>query len=262
MALETWGSDHAYDQYIGRWSRKVASEFLNWLGVPQGLSWVDIGCGTGALTSAILAKCEPSKVYSMDASQVFLLQARRRIRDLRACFAAGDAVHLPLSSAVCEVAVAGLLLNFVGDQESLIREMARMTRPGGWVALYVWDYAGGMQMVRHFWDAAIAVSPKDAGLDQAERFPICQPGPLQALFERVQLHSVQVRPIDILTVFQNFDDYWTPFLGRTGSAPTYLASVSEEQRERIRQVLKSRLVPEQDSLIELTARAWAVQGVV
>ncbi len=144
----------------------------------------------------------------------------------------------------------------------MTREMARVTRPGGSVAAYVWDYAGGMQMMRHFWDAAIAVSPSDAKLDQAERFPLCQPGPLQALFERTGLKSVTVRAIDIQTVFQDFDDYWNPFLGRTGAAPTYLASVGDEVQEQIRLYLKSRLASARGGPIELTARAWAVQGVV
>jgi hypothetical protein len=119
-----------------------------------------------------------------------------------------------------------------------------------------------MEMMRHFWDAAIAVSPDDAELDQAERFPLCQPGPLGTLFERARLKSVTVRAIDIPTVFQDFDDYWNPFLGNTGAAPTYLASVGHDVRERIRLCLVSRLAPAQGHPIELTARAWAVRGVV
>jgi hypothetical protein len=119
-----------------------------------------------------------------------------------------------------------------------------------------------MQMIRHFWDAAIAVSPRHGKLDQAERFPLCQPGPLQLLFEQAGLTSVTVRAIDIPTVFRDFDDYWTPFLGRTGAAPTFLASVGDEVRERIRLCLASRLMPAGGGPIELTARAWAAQGVV
>lgn len=158
--------------------------------------------------------------------------------------------------------VSGLVLNFVRDHESMTREMARVTRSGGRVAAYVWDYAGGMEMMRHFWDAATAVSPDDRRLDQAERFPICHPRPLRALFERVGLKSVTVHAIEIATVFQDFDDYWTPFLGRTGAAPTYLAAVGDQVRERIRLLLKSRLTPPRGGPIELTARAWAVQGLV
>jgi hypothetical protein len=137
--------------------------------------------------------------------------------------------------------------------------MARGDEAGGRVAAYVWDYAGGMQMMRHFWDA-MAVSPSDAKLDQAERLPLCQPGPLQALFEAAGLKSVTVRAIDVPTVFQDFDDYWKPFLGRTGAAPSYLASVGVEVQERIRRYLESRLVSTRGGPIELNARAWGAQG--
>src|SRR6185295_3479142 len=116
------------------------------------------------------------------------------------------------------------------------------TRSGGRVAAYVWDYAGGMQMVRHFWDAAIELNRGDSKLDQAERFPLCQPGPLEELFRRAGLTSVSVRAIEIPTVFRDFEDYWRPFLGKQGSAPTYLASLPDEARDRIRDALKTRLV--------------------
>lgn len=259
---EAWDSGQAYEQYVGRWSRKVATEFLRWLAPVPGLAWADVGCGTGALASTILNVCEPSSIYGIDSSEGFVSQARLRVKDPRARFETGDATRLPWESAVRDVTVSGLVLNFVRDHESMAQEMARVTRSGGCVAVYVWDYAGGMQMMRHFWDAAIAVSPADAKLDQAERFPLCQPGPLQALFERTGLRSVTVRAIDIPTVFQDFGDYWNPFLGRTGAAPTYLASVGDEVQERIRRYLKSRLASTRGGLIELTARAWAVQGVV
>jgi trans-aconitate methyltransferase len=261
-AAEAWRSGDAYEQYVGRWSRTVATEFLRWIARPPGLAWADVGCGTGALTAAILTMCEPSSVYGIDSSEAFVSQARHRVGDPRARFETGDATRLPWESGVRDVTVSGLVLNFVRDHEAMVREMARVTRPGGSVAAYVWDYAGGMEMMRHFWDAARAVSPGDARLDQAERFPICQPGPLQALFERLELASVTVRAIDVPTVFQDFDDYWNPFLGGTGAAPTYLASVADEVRERIRLALEARLATTQAGSIELTARAWAVQGVV
>jgi SAM-dependent methyltransferase len=259
---EVWDSSHAYEQYVGRWSRKVASEFLRWLAPAPRLAWADVGCGTGALAAAILEACEPSSVNGIDTSAAFVSQARQRIGDTRARFDVGDAAGLPWESTVCDVAVSGLVLNFVRDHEAVAREMARVTRPGGCVAAYVWDYADGMQMMRRFWDAAIAVSPNDHKLDQAERFPLCAPGPLTALFERTGLKSVTVRAIDIPTVFRGFDDYWAPFLGRTGAAPTYLVSAGHEVRERIRRHLESRLAPTRDGLIELTARAWAVKGIV
>lgn len=262
MGAEAWDSGHAYEQYVGRWSRKVSLEFLRWLALPSGLAWADVGCGTGALTSTILTLCEPSSVRGIDSSAGFVSHARQRITASQVFFETGDATHLPWDSDVCDVTVSGLVLNFVPDHESMVREMARVTKPGGRVAAYVWDYAGGMQMMRHFWDAAIAVSPNDAKLDEAERFPLCQPRPLQALFERARLTSVSVRAIEIPTIFQDFDDYWNPFLGKTGAAPSYLASVGDEVRQEIRRYLKSRLAPTRDGPIELTARAWGVQGVV
>lgn len=259
---DSWDSSHAYEQYVGRWSRGVATEFLRWLAPAPGLAWADVGCGTGALASSIVEACEPASVSGVDSSDGFVAQARTRIGDPRAHFETGDATRLPWRPGVHDVTVSGLVLNFVDDHESMVREMARVTRPGGRVGAYVWDYAGGMQMMRHFWNAAIAVSPHDAKLDQAERFPLCQPGPLQALFEQVGLKSVTVRAFDIPTVFQDFEDYWNPFLGRTGAAPSYLASVGAEVQERIRLYLKSRLASTRGGPIELVARAWGVQGSV
>ena len=259
---EAWDSGSAYEQYAGRWSRKVASEFLRWLALPPHLSWADVGCGTGAVTSTILAACEPTSVRGIDSSAGFVAQARQRVPAPQAVFEVGDATRLPLPSGGCDATVSGLALNFVPDPGAMAREMARVTKPGGRVAMYVWDYAGGMQMMRHFWDVAIAVSPRDARLDQAERFPLCQPRPLQDLLERVGLVSVAVRAIEIPTVFTSFDDYWTPFLGRTGAAPTYLASVTDEVRQEIRRHLEARLNSPGGGPIALTARAWAVQGTV
>ena len=141
-------------------------------------------------------------------------------------------------------------------------EMARVTKPGGKVALYVWDYGRGMAMIRHFWDAAIMARPNDSKLDQAERFPICQPALLEALFGDIGLSSISSRAIVIPTVFQDFEDFWIPFLGKQGAAPTYFAAVDDSTRERIRALLQSRLAPSVDGKIALTARAWAVRGIV
>ncbi|MGH7383735.1 MAG: class I SAM-dependent methyltransferase, partial [Candidatus Rokuibacteriota bacterium] len=190
---ETWGSGDAYERYVGRWSRKVAAELLGWLEVGRGLAWADVGSGTGALAETILATCEPASIEGVDASEGFVSHARQRLGDPRVRFVTGDATRLPWEPAAFDVTISGLVLNFVADHEAMVREMTRVTKPGGRVAVYVWDYAGGMQMVRYFWDAAVAVNPHDAKLDQADRFPVCQPGPLRGLFERVGLRSVETR---------------------------------------------------------------------
>jgi hypothetical protein len=153
-------------------------------------------------------------------------------------------------------------LNFVPDPDAMVGEMVRVTKPGGTVAAYVWDYGGGMQMLRVFWDVALELNPGDSTLDQAERFPLCKPGPLEELFRRAGLVSVSARPIDVPTVFHDFEDYWSPFLGRQGAAPTYLASLPEDKRDQIRDALRVRIVPAADGSIAMTARAWAVKGTV
>jgi trans-aconitate methyltransferase len=259
---ENWGSAGPYEYYAGRWSRKVASEFLDWISVPPGRAWADVGCGTGALVESILAKCAPASIVAVDKAEGFVSQARQNNTDPRVSFETADATQLPWDRANFDATVSGLVLNFVPNYKAVTKEMARVTKPGGMVAAYVWDYGQSMQMMRHFWAAAIAVSPHDAKLDQGERFPICQPEPLQALFQETGLSSVTCRAIDIPTVFRDFNDYWSPFLGKQGAAPTYLASVNDETREKIRALLESRLVPSADGTIALRARAWAVQGIV
>jgi SAM-dependent methyltransferase len=259
---ENWGSAAPYERYVGRWSRKVASEFLLWLSVADGAAWADIGCGTGVLSQCILTQCEPNSVAGIDKAEGFISAARQNIRDPRATFRLADVTALPWDDNTFDATVSGLVLNFVPDHRAMVSEMARVTKPGGKVAAYVWDYGRTMEMMRHFWDAAIAVSPDDSKLDQAERFPICQPEPLEALFRHIGLRAVSCRAIDIPTVFPNFDDYWSPFLGKQGAAPTYLAGVDAVTRDRIRELLQSRLVPDADGTIAMTATAWAVQGVV
>lgn len=125
---------------------------------------------------------------------------------------------------------------------------------------YVWDYAGKMELMRHFWDAAVALSSEAVALDEGRRFPICQPGPLARLFQEAGLHEVAVRAIDVPTVFRDFDDYWSPFLGGQGPAPGYAMSSSEERRTALREEIRSRLPVAEDGSIHLIARAWAVRA--
>jgi len=258
---ENWGGAEAYEKYVGRWSRLIAQEFLAWIAVPSQAAWADVGCGTGALAECILAQYDPKFISGIDKADGFVAAARQ-IKDRRVSFETGDATALPWNNHTFDVAVSGLVLNFVPDHNAMAKEMVRVTKPGGKVAAYVWDYAEGMEMMRHFWDVAIEVSPDDSALDQAERFPICRPEALQELFHAVGLRSVSSRAIEVPTVFRSFDDYWRPFLGKQGAAPTYLASLDETTCEKIRRALESPLKPSADGAIHLKARAWAVQGIV
>jgi SAM-dependent methyltransferase len=264
-----WGAGDAYERYMGRWSRRVAPRFVEWLGVAPGLAWIDIGCGTGILTGAILRQGEPSRVLGLDSAPGFLEVARSRLADPRVTFAegdalalSGDALALPEAGGVFDVAVSGLVLNFLKDKAGAVREMARVVRPGGTVALYVWDYAGNMQLMRHFFDVATVLDERARDFDDGIQAPVCRPGPLQRLFAEAGLADVAVRAIDITTAFESFDDYWAPFLGGTGSAPKYCMSLSEPAREELRERLRARLPTGPDGEILLAARAWAVRGQV
>jgi ubiquinone/menaquinone biosynthesis C-methylase UbiE len=176
--MSIWASGAAYEPYVGRWSRLVAREFLSWLAVPAERRWLDVGCGTGALTETILAEAAPAEVVGVDASEAFLAYARERVQDRRARFEQGDAERLPLEAAGFDAAVSGLMLNFLPRPGVGLAELGRVTRPGGQVAVYVWDYAGQMELMRYFWEAAAALDPQAADLDEGRRFPFCGRGPL------------------------------------------------------------------------------------
>jgi ubiquinone/menaquinone biosynthesis C-methylase UbiE len=254
-----WTSGEIYEPYVGRWSRLVAREFLGWLAAPPGLAWLDVGCGTGALAEAVAERCAPKRLAGIDPSPGFLDVARRRLAG-RAELRQADAQALPFQAAEFDRVVSGLVLNFVPDQPRAAAEMIRVLRPGGEAALYVWDYAGKMEMMRQFWDAAAALDPRGSEIDEGKRFPICRPEALHALFEDAGFSHVETRAIDVPTHFRDFEDYWTPFLSGQAPAPAYCMSLSEAARARLRERLRATLPTEADGSIRLIARAWAVRG--
>jgi SAM-dependent methyltransferase len=257
---DTWAVGDAYEPYVGRWSRLVAREFLTWLGAPGGAAWLDVGCGTGALSQTVLGMADPAAVVGVDPSPGFLATARARLAGHPAHLVVGDARRLPLAGDRFDAVVSGLVLNFVPEPARALREMARVARPGGRVAAYVWDYADGMELIRRFWDAAAALDPAAAELDEGRRFQLCRPEPLAHLFQDAGLAGVEARPIDVPTRFRDFDDYWTPFLGGQGPAPGYAMALDEPRRARLREELRARLPVTADGSIPLVARAWAVGG--
>jgi SAM-dependent methyltransferase len=256
-----WGNTEAYEAYMGRWSRPVAEAFVAWTALLPGRHWLDVGCGTGALTEAVLASADPREVVGLDPSADFVGMAMARIVDPRVHFEIGDARALPMKSETFDAVVAGLVLNWVPDSEAAVAEMARVVRPGGIAGAYVWDYAGEMQLVRTFWQAATALDPAAAALDQARQFPLCQPAPLAALFRQAGLSDVAVDAIDIHTRFRDFDDYWRPhLLPGSASVQRYVTSLDEAQRAALREKLQAELPVAVDGSIPLIARAWAVRG--
>jgi SAM-dependent methyltransferase len=258
--LDRWASGSAYDGYVGRWSRRVAADFVPGLAVPAGARWLDVGSGTGGLTESILAHSNPASVVGIDPSDAFVAHAQEAVTDPRAAFRSGSAEATGLPDKAVDAVVSGLVLNFVPDVGAALRESRRVLVPGGIVGAYVWDYAKGMVFMRLFWDAVIAVDPAMADLDEGRRFPIAAPGPLEEAFRDAGFVDVAVRPIEIPTVFSDFDDLWLPFLGGTGSGPTYVAGLSDEHRDRLREELRRSVPFEPDGSIRLTARTWAVRG--
>jgi SAM-dependent methyltransferase len=260
MVHDVWAAGDAYEAYVGRWSRPVAAQFVHRLDVPAGRRWLDVGCGTGTLTATILATADPVEVVGVDTSTGFLDHARARIASPRTSFQPGDAMSLPVPDRYFDAVVSGLALNFVADPGRATAEFARAAAPGGTVAGYVWDYAEGMEMLRHFWDAAAALDPAAAELDEGRRFPLCRPQPLRELWATAGLDRVAVEAIDVATVFADFDDYWLPFLGGQGPAPGYVTSLTDQRRDALRDLLRARLATDPDGTITLGARAWMVRG--
>jgi SAM-dependent methyltransferase len=259
---EVWASGDAYEPYVGRWSRLVAADFLRWLDVSASGRWVDVGCGTGAVTDSVLRLGSPDLVLGVDPSPAYVAYARSHIVDRRAGFAVAAGTALPVGDGDVDAVVSGLVLNFVPEPARAVAEMARVARPGSTVGAYVWDYAGEMQLMRHFWDAAGDLDPRARELDEGVRFPLCRPGPLTALFEAAGLADVRVRPIDVATQFRDFDDYWTPFLGGQAPAPGYAMALPEDRRAELRERIRAGLPHAADGSIPLVARAWAVAGGV
>jgi SAM-dependent methyltransferase len=261
--IDHWEEGDAYDKYIGRWSRRVAPKFLARLEIPDGLRWLDVGCGTGALSSAILEHCAPSELTGVEPSAGFREAAGRRLGE-RSRLLPGSATSIPLEGGAVDVAVAGLVLNFVDDQPAAVREMSRVCAPGGTVAAYVWDYGGGMELIHRFWQVARALDPRAAELDEAVRFPLCREGALKKLFESAGLERVESWTITIDTPFASFEEYWRPFLGAQGPAPAYVHGLDHAARERLRDALLEDLRAETsaDGSISLVARAHAARGAV
>jgi SAM-dependent methyltransferase len=257
---EAWASDQAYEPYVGRWSRLVAPRFLQWLPAAPPSAWCDVGCGTGALAHAVLATENPTRVLGVDPSEGYLAAARRAAAELPFDAAVGSATAIPAPDGQFGRVVSALALNFVPRPDEALAEMRRVTRPGGLIGAYVWDYAEGMQLIRMFWDAAIALDPAAAELDEGSRFPLCRPEPLRTLFAAAGLVEVDVAPIEVPTVFADLDDLWRPFLGGQGPAPGYCASLPVDRRDALRDRLRETLPRQADGAIPLRARAWAVRG--
>jgi len=257
---DAWAAGSSYEDFMGRWSRPLAEELVRWMDPPPDGHWLDVGTGTGALAAAICRLANPQSVLGCDPSAQFIESARARLDDPRARFEVAGIGALPARVDGYDVVVSALALNFFPDPGGALAEQLSVLRVGGRIGACVWDYAEGMELLRHFWDAAREVHRDAAGLDEAGRFPLCAPTPLRSLFESQGVADVRTGSIGVPTLFADFEDLWRPFLGGTGPAPSLVARMSEDQRHDLRARLKERLGATEGAPIHLTARAWAVAG--
>lgn len=255
-----WAAGGGYEGYVGRWSRLVASEFVDWLDLARGSRIIGVGCGTGALAMALLQRADPPAVIGVDPSSGYVDHARNSVADERATFEVADAENLPFDTDEFNAAVSGLVLNFVPHPGRGVAEIARVVEHDGSVAAYVWDYAGRMELIRYFWDAAVELDPRAEPLDEGRRFAICDPARLRELFVGAGLADVETRDVVVPTVFRDFEDYWRPFLSGEGPAPGFAMSLPEERRAELRERIRARLPIADDGSISLVARALAVRG--
>lgn len=260
VAAEKWGKGALYERYMARWSRRIAPLFLEWLAIPPGERWLDVGSGTGVLSATIAQASAPQLLIGADLSEDFAGYAARSLPQVP--FLVASAIALPIASNAFDVAVSGLVLNFVANATQALLEMKRAVRSGGRVAVYVWDYAERMGSLRLFFDAAIAVNPDAAQHDEGARFPICRPDGLRAAFESAALRDIVVAPIETTAHFVDFEDYWQPFVSGGGfPAAQYLMAQSSDDRTAIRAEMMRRITFNADGSFDLPLRAWAAQGM-
>jgi len=258
---DRWVTGDAYESFMGRWSRQVADLFLVWLAPTPRLNWLDVGCGTGALSQAICRRLRPHSLIGCDPSPDFVSFARRAVTDCPATFVVTSADSLPSHDGGFDVIASGLVLNFLPQPSVAVQGMRDRLRPGAMLGAYVWDYAEGMRFLRIFWEEAAALDPSAADLDEARRFPLCHPDRLADLFRHSGIEAVATTSLRIDTVFANFDDFWSPLLAGTGPAPSYVATLDADKQEHLAMRLKQRLHVSADGSIRLSARAFGVRGV-
>jgi SAM-dependent methyltransferase len=249
-----------YEAFMGRWSRGLASLFVRFAGVRDGDAVLDVGSGTGALAAAIAGAAPASTIVGVDPSEAYVASAQAGLTGDRVRFEVGDARRLRFDDATFDRTVSALMLNFVPRPETAVREMRRVTRPGGTTAAAVWDYGDGMEMLRVFWDEAVSLDPAAEPRDE-RHMPLCRRGELAALWRAQGLADVVEEPLTVAMPFASFDDYWQPFLKKQGPAGAYVASLAADACEQLRQRLRKRLIGEGgDRPVTLSGRAWAVRG--
>jgi SAM-dependent methyltransferase len=250
----------AYDRYVGRYGPALAEQLLDFARIEPGMRALDVGCGPGALATALVERLGPANVSAADPSPPFVEACRARLRGVDVVVARAE--DLPHPDDTFDAALSQLVVNFMADAEAGVRELARVTRPGGIVASCVWDYAGEMTLMRTFWETAKELDPDGtASVDERDQMRWAREGELAELWRTVGLRAVRFGPLVVRASYADFEDLWSPLPEGIGPAGAYCTSLDEERRAALHDAWRERLGVDNEPF-ELTARAWAVAGVV
>lgn len=258
-AAQLFADGKAYERMMGRWSRLAGDLFLDWLDLPKGLRWLDVGCGNGAFTEAVVARVAPAAVAALDPSQGQLAYARQRPGAKLAQFRLGDAQALPFADGSFDVAAMALVIVFVPDPGKAVAEMARVTRGGGWVATYMWDIEGGGLPLR-----PIYVAMDSLGLTLSSRVATAasRQDSLRAMWEAAGLQSIGTQVIRITVGYADFDDFWDSISAPVGFTGNAINKLSPSEREQLRARLREQLPADRNGRISYEAFANAIKGRV
>jgi SAM-dependent methyltransferase len=250
-----------YDRLVGRYGARLAGALIDFAGVEPGMRALDVGCGPGALTAALADRLGAARVSAADPSEPFVAACRERLAGVEVVVAAAEA--LPFERGTFDATLSQLVVNFMGDAEEGVRQMRRVTRPGGIVASCVWDYGGGMTLLRAFWDAAREVDPDGAAAaaDEGAVMRWCAEGELAELWRAAGLRDVRSGPLAASAAYTGFEDLWSPFLAGVAPSGAFCRSLDEDRRAALHDALRRRLGVGEGPF-ELSARAWAAAGTV
>jgi SAM-dependent methyltransferase len=252
-------SAEAYDRHVGRYGGALARALCDAAGVQPGQRALDVGCGPGALAAQLVHRLGAANVAAVDPSPPFADACRRRLPGVRVEDASAE--RLPFDDGQFDRALAQLVVNFMTDPLAGVREMTRVTRPGGTVGAAVWDYAGEMTLLRRFWDAAVALDPAARARDEGTCMPLCTPAELSGLWADAGLAAVAVSATVVAADYEGFDDLWRGVGSGVGPTGAYTVALAPPQRAALRDQLQRRLGVTSEPF-RLTARGWIVTGRV
>lgn len=254
----------AYERLMGRWSGRLAEQLIAFAGVAPGDRVLDVGCGTGSLALTLAGRSEPAAVTGIDIAPPYIAYAAERTADPRVSFVTGDAMSMTFPTGAFDRCYSLLALNFMSDPAAALAGMRRVTRPGGTVAVAVWDFPGGLVYQRIFWDTAAALDP-DADRARARHYasPLTGPGELAAAFRDAGLDEVQHGSLTIRIEYVGFADYWQPIENAQGPVGDYVKGLAPPQLDRLAEaVRRAYLAGRDDGPRSMAASAWAARGIV